>query len=291
MIKLLKPFLFGVSMFTMAAPAIAESFTCKDAAGRTASRIIGGHSISAEEAPYQVRLHVFKGEGGGGLCGGSLISRSYVLTAAHCVVDKSKGKTSAGWTKASSIEVWFGGDDVDAMIDAQTGMTVSEIHVHPEYNGKDGNSDIAVLRLTRPIAVPQKAIITLASPEMDTALVKDHTCARVTGYGRTSGDGDTSDQMLGVNLRIQPDATCRKFVKSFRNAKFNDRIVCAGYPSGDKSSCRGDSGGPLVINEGPTGWVQVGVVAWGAPGCTGVGNYGVYTRVSSFIPWVLEVAK
>lgn len=44
------------------------------------SRIVGGNNAYSNQFPYQVAVL-----GGGVLCGGSLISRNYVVTAAHCV--------------------------------------------------------------------------------------------------------------------------------------------------------------------------------------------------------------
>ena len=86
-----------------------------------------------------------------------------------------------------------------------------------------------------------------------------------------------------MDLPIVDNATCAD--------RYGGRItpgqVCAGYEQGTMGSCQGDSGGPLVVPGGLTGWTQIGVVSWGAA-CAQPGAYGVYTRVSSYIDWILE---
>ncbi len=65
-----------------------------------------------------------------------------------------------------------------------------------------------------------------------------------------------------------------------------DGHVCAGYRRRISGSCQGDSGGPLVVPGGPSRWTQIGIVSWGV-GCAQAEAYGVYTRVSRYIDWIL----
>ena len=86
-----------------------------------------------------------------------------------------------------------------------------------------------------------------------------------------------------VDLPIIDNATCAE-VYPGRTA---DGQVCAGYAQGTMDSCQGDSGGPLVVPGGPTGWTQIGVASFGRD-CAQPGAYGVYTRVSHYIDWILQ---
>ena len=92
-----------------------------------------------------------------------------------------------------------------------------------------------------------------------------------------------SDDDRQRRVEIVDNETCARRC----GGRITDGQVCAGYRQGTMDSCQEDSGGPLVVSGGPTGWTQIGVVSWGA-GCAQPGAYGVYTRVSSYIDWILE---
>lgn len=284
----LRPFigtLLAAGLAACATGAGAQSFTCTDVDGRTVSRVIGGADIPFEEAPYQVVLLVEKDDSVY-RCGGSAISRSFVLTAAHCVSGKSPDGEGTVKVAPDDVVVLFGGDDVPTMIEETSGTLAAEIYVHDAYTGMIASEgDIAVIRLASNLDLPKEAMMTLASPRMEQALMQDFTCARVTGYGLRT-DGELSDGMQFADLYIRPRADCLRY-----DLDVSETMLCAGYPEGDQSSCGGDSGGPLIIREGPTDWVQVGVVSWGPEPCNVAGAYGVYTRVSSYVPWILEVTR
>lgn len=88
--------------------------------------------------------------------------------------------------------------------------------------------------------------------------------------------------MQKVSVPIWSNSQCRLKYGSAAPGGIADHMICAGSEAQD--SCSGDSGGPLMVNEGHA-WYQVGVVSWGI-GC-GQGRYpGVYSRITSFLPWI-----
>lgn len=53
-------------------------------------------------------------------------------------------------------------------------------------------------------------------------------------------------------------------------------------------ACQGDSGGPLMSERSDSKFILVGLVSFGPREC-GISNFpGVYTKVESFIPWILQ---
>jgi len=279
-----------------ASGASAESFTCTEPDGRAVSRVVGGSAMDHAEAPYQVVLLKLNTAGEPvSLCGGSLISRGHVLTAAHCVTDLRATGFVANTPR--QFEVLYGGDDIARMREAGQTATIRRVDVHPGFHSRGRlSNDVAVLTLSRSLDVPLSSIVQIASSRMEQALMPPYTCARVTGYGRTDS-GKISRTMQSVDMFIRPRADCERFADDLsnrmgRDLSITDAMICAGYDGGQKSSCKGDSGGPLVIREGPSRWVQVGIVSWGDPkDCAQIGNFGVYARVSSFADWIVEVAS
>lgn len=81
---------------------------------------------------------------------------------------------------------------------------------------------------------------------------------------------------------------CQGFVQC--KLQFNSMffILCSVF-NHFSSLTQGDSGGPMIVNEGSR-YTQVGIVSWGI-GC-GKGQYpGVYTRVTSLLPWIYKNIK
>lgn len=256
--------------------AVAESFLCREPNGRVTSRVIGGNDLSHDEAPYQVLLRL--GPHGSSICGGSIISRNFVLTAAHCLYDRF-GRRYA----PEEIVVHYGAADLSHAKRAG----VRRVTVHPGHDPRRtvGPNDIAVLRIDGRLDVSRTAVLQIASRRLDRGLLAPGTCARVSGFGDT-GSGRPSRRLQGAHVPIRRLEECRAF-----RDEFGAGMLCAGFRAGGHDSCHGDSGGPLVIREGPTGWLQVGVVSWGLGTCGVAGGFGVYTRIGEFADWILEATK
>lgn len=247
------------------------------AASTHSPAIIGGGPADPGEYPWQAALlEASTGQWWG--CGGSLISPSWVATAAHCV-----SLDGSSVVPASALHVVVGRHDLTTNEGQR--IPVAEVHVHPNYNPATFDSDIALLRLRYPATltatVQPIGLATLA----DAALFGPGVEATVTGWGtRTAGVSDFPNELYEVNVPIVSQETCA-FTYAAQGASITNNMLCAGLPVGGKDACQGDSGGPLIVPDGTGGFKLAGIVSWGI-GCAQPGLPGVYTRVANFVEWV-----
>lgn len=88
-------------------------------------------------------------------------------------------------------------------------------------------------------------------------------------------------------------ADCQKAYKDHPNVHITQKQLCAGGKE-NKDSCPGDSGGPLqsaafVFDD--IRYVQYGVVSFGPKYCGLDGFPGVYTKVASYMKWILDTIE
>jgi secreted trypsin-like serine protease len=228
------------------------------------SRIIGGQDANSGEFPFMVALIDRYGRP---MCGGSIVSPYYVMTAAHCVPGLKAVIIGAHNLKNNS---------------SGQRISIAKKIVHPKYNDYSDSYDIALLKLSQPVSSEY--------PPIKLAKISDSspgTMSTVIGWGATSNIGKLlgiyPDVLQKVDVPIVSSQDCRA---AFGN-DITDSMVCAGagYGSGGKDSCNGDSGGPLFLNKN-NDFYQVGVVSWGSRFCAQIGKYGVYTQVASFKSWI-----
>ena len=240
-----------------------ERLTPRDA------RIVGGQDADPGEYPWQVRVSP-----SGFLCGGTLIDREWVLTAAHCVVTESNAPMSP-----SDVSVVLGDHNLSGNDGTEQSINTSQVIVHPQYGSAGNDYDIALLKLASPANIVPGTVETI---ELNTdANLAAGTNAVVTGWGTTSSGGSISQILQEVTVPLVSNQTCAGSYGS----TITDNMICAGFQAGGKDACQGDSGGPLVIQTGSGGWKHVGIVSFGN-GCAAPDFYGVYARTSRFIDWI-----
>ena len=220
-------------------------------------QIVGGTVSTPGEFPWMAQLKFL----GSHACGGALIDKSWVLTAAHCAL----GTLPSNWT------VVLGEHDRSINEGTEQSIAVSNIHIHPSYVNTTFANDIALFRLATPATLNSHvSIIDLAAlPPVGTHLT-------VSGWGKTIEGGSSSNILRKVQVPIVSSSQC--------NTAYPGRITtsmfCTGYPAGGKDSCQGDSGGPIFRSR-----QLVGLVSWGT-GCARANKYGVYTNISQFTDWI-----
>ncbi|KAG7215628.1 hypothetical protein INR49_021983 [Caranx melampygus] len=247
------------------------------------TRLVGSNKCPRGECPWQVLVQF----NGNSHCGGVLVYPDWVITAAHCIHGNDP----------QNLTVVAGEHNLDTDEGQEQRIPVSTAIAHGGYNPATGDSDVALLRLTRPVVL-SRDVIPVCLPtrdlvERELLLVRYHT---VSGWGKrtTGGNTDapgalppppTSPVLHKMSVPIIPNFQCSQ------RAQFNftSNMLCAGYLDGRQDSCRGDDGSPLVAQFGSTHFLT-GVVGWGR-GCSHPGYYGVYANMANFVDWVEATVK
>ncbi|KXJ86523.1 trypsin-like cysteine/serine peptidase domain-containing protein [Microdochium bolleyi] len=240
------------------APAAQDDVT----EGTSEIQIVGGEAASAGDFPFIVSLGR---SGGSHFCGGVLLNANTVVTAAHCSVGQSASSVTV---RAGSLNRSSGG----------TLVGVSQILVNPTYSASGTNNDVALWRLSTPIAASGSiGYVTLPAQGSDPA---GGVSATTAGWGTTSEGGSSLPTALRkVTVPVVSRTTC---ASAYGGSRITSSMICAGLPAGGKDSCQGDSGGPIVETASKT---LIGLVSWG-DGCARANKYGVYTRVGNFVTWI-----
>ena len=239
--------------------------------------IIGGNVAAAGKWPFQVALldATVGNNYNAQFCGGSLIGRRHVLTAAHCV---------DFLTNASELHVLTG---TRSLASGGTRRAVAAFRFHPRWNEATSDFDIAVVTLQNPVSGIRP--VRLLERNWERHLASAGDLAYVTGWGDTSGNSSFPTLLHEVRVPIVAHAICN--APASYDGDITARMICAGLKAGGKDSCQGDSGGPLTVRNNAGQWlIQAGIVSWGI-GCALPNLYGVYTRLAVLSAWALAVAN
>nr|XP_054774347.1 trypsin-2-like [Lytechinus pictus] len=235
------------------------------------SFIVGGDAATPGAWPWQVGIQKNYLIGGGGyhMCGGTLINDQWIVSAAHCFYR---------WKRLSDYTMTLGSHDRDAIDETQVNAQLGGIFVHENYDTRNLDNDIALLKLESPVTFTDyisEACVAQTDYEAETMCV-------VTGWGDQETAIDQTE-LQEVYVPIIDNAVCNR--ASWYNGEVTDNMICAGYSTGGKDSCQGDSGGPFMCRNSAGAWELTGVVSWGY-GCADPLNPGVYARVTRYNDWI-----
>ena len=215
------------------------------------TRIVNGSECSSQNSPV-VPISLYGFDGGAYLCSGTVISPTYVLTAAHCF-----------FSGIYSASVQINGRTIRA--------TAYEVHPSVSSNETAVFNDVAIIRLASAAGVPSVPIVVSRQLESGDII-------SIFGYGQTESQSD-SNNTLG---------TLRSGEMEIADVT-SDHLI-ASYSGNGSNTCLGDSGGPALLSfEGGVG--IVGMTSSGSREDCSAGDISLFANVQSksILDFILEV--
>ncbi|XP_025096525.1 uncharacterized protein LOC112565332 [Pomacea canaliculata] len=244
-------------------------------------KIVGGSIARYGMYPWQVGVQKVYSidENGykttGHWCGGTIINRHWVLSAAHCFLSLGK----------SQVMLKVGDYSHKVSDPGEQTLEVEELISHPSYDYETHDYDIALLKVKSVVgeSIAYNNYVQAAClPSLDTSYTSRTKCY-ISGWGET-GAGNTNI-LRAAAVPVLSHNLCSYLYKG----ELTRRMLCAGYIEGGIDTCQGDSGGPLVCDINGV-YTIVGVTSWGF-GCGNPRSPGVYTDTLELLSWIEETIQ
>ncbi|EDW00795.1 GH20823 [Drosophila grimshawi] len=250
--------------------AVARRVAC-DCGWSQPMRIANGREAAKHEFPSMVGIR----DAGSNLpifCGGSIVSDRYIVTAAHCTLQRV----------ASRLLALVGDHDLSSSSESifARQYAIQSIINHPAYNSERNLNDISLLRTVASMEF-SRGVAPICLPFRQTPLGEDFDVVEIAGWGTLGFGAAKSNTLQKATLMTLQSARC--------SALYNTSIASSQLCTYDhlglgQDSCQYDSGGP-VIQRQRSRMFLLGVISFGRA-CGQRFGFGVNTRVSSYVTWL-----
>ncbi|CAG0886747.1 unnamed protein product [Darwinula stevensoni] len=290
-----------------------KSPDCEPQCGKIATQTslsAGGNPALIGEWPWQAAI--YDTEKRDIICGGALIHRKWVITAAHCVTFEGSPKVRS----RDSFLVYLGkhyrvNSQDDEFVQKKK---IYRIITHEDFSMLNFDSDIALLKLTEPATLSRRVQLLCFPANSD--IFERNPSNRLRGWVASWG-ADSSNMLPNVLMKVElpliSNSHCRRDTAHFTGDptaanSLTSNVFCAGHDRDTplqayQSVCPGDSGSPLVLLSGPSGdshWTIEGIVShfFSKEECSmrRPGQYGIFTKVnrhkntttSAWFDWIVK---
>ncbi|XP_067566579.1 urokinase-type plasminogen activator isoform X1 [Pseudorca crassidens] len=256
-----------------------EKLQCGQKALRPRFKIVGGEFTTIENQPWFAAIYRRHRAGSVTyVCGGSLINPCWVVSATHCFIE---------YQRKEDYIVYLGRSKLNSITPGEMQFEVQKLILHKDYSADTlaHHNDIALLKIrssTGQCAQPSRSIQVICLPPAN-GDARFGTSCEVTGFGKENpSDYIYPEQLKMTTVKLVSHEECQQ--PHYYGTEVTSKMLCAADPQWETDSCQGDSGGPLVcFTQGRM--TLTGIVSWGRE-CAMKEKPGVYTRVSSFLPWI-----
>ncbi|XP_047121969.1 modular serine protease-like [Schistocerca piceifrons] len=268
-----------------------QPFTCVPECGKAVPKqrtyVINGEPVSAVAFPWHVGIYIYENGIFDQLCGGTIIKRKLVLTAAHCFTQSTNpkdymigaGKYHRGW------------DIKDPM---EQRLEVESIVIKDTYQGsfRDYADDIAIIVLKTEITISDFVRLACVDLERkyDKQLINGNT-GSIAHWGYVDRPSP-NDEILTSILPVFESVQCNEVLPVTFKYFFTSDKFCAGYANGS-AVCLDDDGGGFLLEQEATAttkqWFIQGVYSLGVPPSVGTlcPSYPVlFTKVNDHLNWL-----
>ncbi|XP_055965398.1 enteropeptidase [Sorex fumeus] len=234
----------------------------------TGPKIVGGNDAKEGAWPWLVALYYNDRL----LCGASLVSNEWLVSAAHCLYGRNLNPTN--WKAVLGLH------KTTNMTSPQiVTQRIDQIVINPHYNKRTKDSDIAMMHLEFKVDYTDY-IQPICLPDKNQVFLPGINCS-IAGWGMLMHQGPTASILQEANVPLLSNEKCKQQMPEYN---ITENMVCAGYEEGGIDSCKGDSGGPLMCQENSR-WFLAGVTSFGYQ-CGLPNRPGVYARVPRFTEWI-----